>query len=136
MARSKDLVEWFGKHDDHDPPPGIKRRIKASASECCEVCGIFVRYGGQVDHTIALCNGGENRETNLRWLCKTCHGAKTAKDIKQKAADHKTQISLAGLKSKGRGWPKPKAKPKRGSWIAYKDENGRDRVCWSAPDRD
>lgn len=94
--------EWVGTTDDTPIPPRVKLRVKARANDTCSVCGARVRYGAQIDHTKALINGGENRESNLRLLCKTCHAPKTRSDVAEKSRAHKKQISLAGFKRKSR----------------------------------
>lgn len=35
----------------------------------------------ELDHIIALCNGGADDESNLEGLCVPCHKRKTAKDM-------------------------------------------------------
>ena len=35
----------------------------------------------EVDHVIALCNGGPDDETNLQSLCIACHKVKTLQDL-------------------------------------------------------
>jgi 5-methylcytosine-specific restriction protein A len=46
----------------------------------CEKRGI-VRMAEEVDHIVALSNGGEDLDTNRQALCKPCHAAKTALDL-------------------------------------------------------
>jgi 5-methylcytosine-specific restriction protein A len=125
--------EWIGKNDDQDPPPRVKLRVKSRANDCCEVCGNRVRYRAQIDHTIALCNGGENRESNLRFLCGPCHSIKTGSDVAAKAKTARTQASLAGFKNTRKPFyvkRKRSTLPLRVAWI---DEQGRDRVTWLKP---
>ena len=121
MARS--TREWFGKTDDSPIPPRVKLRVKVRANDCCQICGIRVYRGGEIDHIEPVINSTPqfflNRESNLRFLCRNCHSAKTAKDVKQKSADAKTQKHMAGFKPKGRTFWKPE-KPKKelshGQW--------------------
>lgn len=110
--------EWWGKTDDSDPPPSVKRRVKSRACDCCEVCGIRVRYGGQVDHTIAIINGGENREQNLRFLCRNCHQTKTKMDVAEKSRAARKEIHLQT------NWKKPRS---RWQWRTF---NGELRCNW------
>ena len=98
------VPEWFGKTDDTPIPPRTKLRVKSRAHDCCEICGVRVRYGGQVDHTIALINGGQNRETNLRFLCRNCHAKKTKTDLALKSRAAKRQKRVAGFEKKRRGF--------------------------------
>jgi 5-methylcytosine-specific restriction protein A len=127
----RSVKEWFPHKPDGTPnddaqiPPRVKLRVKARSNDCCEACGVRVRYGGQVDHILALINGGENRETNLRFLCRTCHAGKTRSDVSEKAKTARTQASLAGFKNTRKPFylPKPKPEPTRRNW--YYDERGR-----------
>jgi 5-methylcytosine-specific restriction protein A len=106
----RSVEEWVGSSDDAKIPDRVRVRVKVRANDCCQNCGHRVRYGGEVDHTKALVNGGENREGNLRFLCKNCHAAKSQQDVALKSRAHKTQVRMANLarkKSGGfRGWRK------------------------------
>lgn len=136
MARS--TKEWVGKDDDTPIPPRVKLRVKSRANDCCQICGIRVRYGGQIDHIEAVKFSSEtrplNRESNLRFLCKNCHRAKTNDDVAQKSREAKTQIRMAGFNKPKRPFPYQKKErstlPLRVAWI---DEQGRDRVTWLKP---
>lgn len=96
MARK--TKEWIGTSDDTAIPPRVKLRIKVRANDCCQNCGNRTPYGGEVDHAKAIILGGENRESNLRYLCKNCHAAKTKTDVVAKSRIAKTQIRMAGFK--------------------------------------
>jgi len=104
--------EWIGKDDNAPIPPRVKLRVRSRADQCCQNCGIRVRYGGEIDHVVALVNWiataqaqHGNRESNLRFLCKACHGAKTKADVVIKSRAAKTQKRMAGFD-----------KPRRGFW--------------------
>ena len=49
----------------------------------CQAKGI-VRLWDELDHIVALVNGGEDAEDNLQGLCADCHATKTAKDLGHK----------------------------------------------------
>lgn len=98
------VKEWIGKDDDTPIPPRVKTRVVARANHCCANCGIRVRYGGQIDHIVALINGGENRESNLRLLCANCHKAKSRRDVAEKSKIAQTQIRMGPLKRERRGF--------------------------------
>jgi 5-methylcytosine-specific restriction endonuclease McrA len=68
--------EWQGKTDDSAIPVRVKLRVHAKAEGCCAKCGVEATTG-QYDHAISLILGGENRESNLQFLCVPCHKAKT-----------------------------------------------------------
>jgi 5-methylcytosine-specific restriction protein A len=39
------------------------------------------RLGVELDHVVALVNGGQDAPSNMQLLCKPCHRDKTAKDM-------------------------------------------------------
>lgn len=84
---SRALPEWIGATDDAAIPPRVKARVLERACGCCEDCGrAFSAHNPvEIDHCIALINGGENREGNLRALCRDCHGGKTRADLAEKS---------------------------------------------------
>ncbi len=52
----------------------------------CAHCLIKGRYtlASELDHIIALVNGGKDTADNYQGLCISCHKIKTANDLKQK----------------------------------------------------
>lgn len=84
MART--VSEWIGKTDDHRAPGKVRDRIRL-AHPNCNLCGLPFSGGDKVelDHVVALINGGENRESNLRPVHAKCHQGKTAADVAEKA---------------------------------------------------
>jgi 5-methylcytosine-specific restriction endonuclease McrA len=58
-------------------------RIRIRDNYTCKHCGVATR-DGQVDHIVALVNGGANDDDNLQYLCVDCHEAKTRQDLGQK----------------------------------------------------
>lgn len=65
MARA--VVEWIGKTDDTPAPPRVRLRIFIREDGVCKLSGrrILVGEPWQLDHEIAIINGGKNRESNL-----------------------------------------------------------------------
>ena len=55
-----------------------KRLVKKRDGNCCLVCGSTRQL--EVDHRIALMNGGDNSVDNLGTLCDDCHNKKTRYD--------------------------------------------------------
>ena len=83
------VKEWIGKTPDTRPPERVISRLFLAQSGNCAECKRRIGVGGEAfdaDHTVALINGGENRETNLRLVCTECHTAKTREDVAQKSA--------------------------------------------------
>ena len=73
---------------------------------------VFERFGGvcqetgrkiaageawDCDHTIALINGGEHRESNLRPVLRAAHRAKTKDDVAMKAKTARVRKKHLGL---------------------------------------
>ncbi len=120
MART--VPEWIAKHDDEAIPPRVKLRIldryrDADGFVVCQVTGIPIQPGDQVDfdHEIALINGGQHRESNLRPVLRySGHVMKTAADMRVKskiARVRKKHMGVAGKKavipgSRGTRWKK------------------------------
>lgn len=87
MPRS--VQEWVGKTDDERPPPRVRTRVLERYKHRCHWSKRPIGPGDDwdLDHLIALCNGGENREKNLAPILRgTPHREKTDADlaIKQK----------------------------------------------------
>lgn len=106
MSRSTD--EWIGKTDDVVPPPRVRLRVFDVAGGRCHLCSRKIAAGEywQADHVIALCNGGTNREGNLKPACRNCCYAKTAEDVAEKAevaATRKSHILPKPLSTWGAG---------------------------------
>jgi 5-methylcytosine-specific restriction enzyme A len=60
----------------------IRKRWMSHSPLCveCDKAG-RTRLGTQLDHILALVNGGEDTDDNRQLLCDDCHSAKTAIDI-------------------------------------------------------
>jgi 5-methylcytosine-specific restriction protein A len=104
MSRSR--PEWNEPNHDKPIPPRVKLRVAALANYCCEICGARVRFGGEIDHRIALINGGEHKESNLQFLCAADHAAKTKTDLAIKSRAAKTQRAVGPLKREQSAWSK------------------------------
>lgn len=87
MTRAVD--EWIGPRPETPPPPRVKARIVVAQHHICACgCGMELGRGGEIiefDHTRALVNGGENRESNLQALRPACHARKTRADVEEKS---------------------------------------------------
>ena len=55
-----------------------KNKVKERDGGCCLVCGSTIQL--EVDHRIALSNGGDNSMENLGTLCHDCHTIKSKLD--------------------------------------------------------
>lgn len=104
MTRS--TPEWIGKTDETAAPSRVKARIVLAQEGVC-ACGCGMKLGAagegiEFDHIIALINGGENREANLRALRRPCHAIKTRADVAEKAKVARVRAKHLGLGPKRR----------------------------------
>ncbi len=106
MSRSTE--EWIGKDDDAIPPPRVRLRVFDAAGGQCHLCSRKIAAGEywQADHVIALVNGGDNREANLRPACRNCCYIKTAADVAEKSRVNRKRQKHLGI-AKRSGFPKP-----------------------------
>jgi 5-methylcytosine-specific restriction protein A len=100
MARS--VEEWIGKTPDTAIPPRVKLRIFERAGGRCHISGRLIRAGERWDaeHIIALCNGGEHRETNLAPALTALHRGKTALDVAEKSMVYRKRAKHLGITPK------------------------------------
>lgn len=116
MSRSVD--EWIGKTDNTMPPPRVRLRIFDAHGGVCHISKRKIRAGElwDLDHVLALCNGGENRESNLAPALRDKHREKTADDVKQRAKDDRVRAKHNGTyqpKHPFRGGKRPAVTPWR-----------------------
>lgn len=111
MPRS--VSEWIGKSDDARVPPRVRVRIFDRHGGVCALSGRKIHAGEawDLDHIIALANGGEHRETNLQPVLKAPHREKTRADVAEKAKVAKTRARHIGAAAPkrtlpSRGFPK------------------------------
>ena len=57
-----------------------KKYIAAQQEWKCNQCQNVLDAMYEVDHIVALMNGGSNSHDNLQALCRCCHGNKTLQD--------------------------------------------------------
>lgn len=58
-----------------------KRQIAAQMGWRCGVCNQLLNSAYEVDHVVALENGGaDDIQTNAQAICSNCHGLKTQKE--------------------------------------------------------
>ncbi len=84
---SRATNEWIGKTDDTPAPPRVRRRVFMARDGICHLSGRKIQPGEpwDLDHVIALINGGENRESNLAPALRDKHREKTAADVAEKS---------------------------------------------------
>lgn len=109
------VEEWIGRADDSAIPPRVKARIVAAQAGICACgCGNKLGVAGErieFDHAVALINGGDNRESNLRALRAPCHKAKTAADVHLKSIVARKRGKHLGLTASKAPLPFGRASP-------------------------
>lgn len=110
MAR--ELPLWVGKTHNAQVPPRVRLRIFLREDGKCWITGRKIRPGEkwELDHRIALINGGEHSEANLFPALADAHRAKTNDDVALKA-----KIARVAAKHNG-AWPKSKNPIRGGSF--------------------
>lgn len=99
------VPEWIGASPDSPIPKHVKARILLKYDGKCYRTGHKFRAGDPIefDHIKALCNGGENRESNIApILGGKPHKEKTAEDVREKTKTDRLRMKNLGL------WPKSK----------------------------
>lgn len=84
---SRDVPEWTGATPNSKVPPRVRVRIFDRENGICHLSGRKIRPGElwDLDHKIALINGGEHREKNLFPALRDKHREKTAEDVAEKS---------------------------------------------------
>lgn len=98
MSRSTE--EWVGKTDDAVAPPRVRLRVFERYNGVCYLSGVKIQPGDkwELEHIVALCNGGENRESNMAPAMTAPHKAKTKLDLATKSKNDRVRKKHIGLK--------------------------------------
>ena len=94
--------EWIAKTDDAAIPPRVRLRVFEAHGGVCAISGRKIMPGDawQVDHIIALANGGQHREANLQPVLDAPHKAKTREDVAVKAKIASVRKKHLGIETK------------------------------------
>lgn len=97
---SRAVAEWIGKTPDAKIPPRVKVRVFERYGGRCYLSTRLIRAGEawECDHIIALCNGGEHRESNLAPALVGAHQVKTCADVAEKADAYRKRTNHLGIK--------------------------------------
>ena len=113
------VPEWIGKTHDAKIPPRVRLRIFERENGVCHLSGRKIMPGEpwDLDHKLALVNGGEHRESNLFPALRDKHKIKTAADVAEKAKRNAVAARHVGAhrpssKLQGRQFPK-KQRPEK-----------------------
>lgn len=98
------VPEWIGKTDDAKIPPRVKLRIWLDHEGICWLSKRKIRPGEpwDIEHKVALCNGGQHRETNMAPALRDKHREKTAADVREKAMIAAKQKANLGIRPASR----------------------------------
>lgn len=109
------VPEWIGKTDDAKVPPRVRLRVFLDHEGRCWLSGRKIAPGEpwDLDHKVALINGGEHRENNLAPALKDKHREKTRADVAEKSAVYRKASKHAGIRNPSKiqsaGFPRFKA---------------------------
>ena len=97
---TREVPEWIGKDDDARIPDRVRLRVFYRSGGICHLSGRRIRPGEQwdCDHVVALCNGGQHRESNLAPALKENHRVKTAADVAEKSRNYRKAVRHLGIK--------------------------------------
>lgn len=97
MTRSVD--EWIGVTPDTPVPVRVRLRVFERHAGICHISGRKITPADKwdCDHVVALCNGGENRESNLAPAIVSKHREKTARDVAEKSKTARVRAKHLGI---------------------------------------
>jgi 5-methylcytosine-specific restriction protein A len=109
---SRALPEWIGLSPDAAVPPRVRVRIFDRYDGRCQ-CGcnrkIMAGERWDAEDTIAIINGGQRRESNLKpWLVEH-HKIKTKADVAEKSRVYRKRAKHIGVRPNHRPMPGSKA---------------------------
>lgn len=100
---SRSVPEWIGKTPDSAVPPRVRVRVFTRYGGRCQCgCNRLIRPGEawECEDTVALINGGERRESNLKpWLAGH-QKEKTKADVAEKAMVYRKRAKHLGVAPK------------------------------------
>lgn len=93
------VAEWIGATPDTPVPPRVKLRVFEAFGGACYLSKRKIRAGDkwEIEHVLALINGGENRERNLAPALVAPHAEKTAEDMAIKAKTDRIRKKHLGI---------------------------------------
>lgn len=99
---TRKVPEWIGKTPDTPAPSRVRLRVFETHNGKCYLTGRKITPADkwELDHKVALINGGENRESNLAPALKSAHQKKTREDVAMKAKDRRIRQKHLGIAPK------------------------------------
>ena len=103
----RSVDEWIGSSPDAKIPDRVRLRVFEANEGRCHITGRKIRPGDQwdCDHILALCNGGEHRESNLAPALREEHRKKTAEDVRMRAKADRVRKKHLGIHKPKRPMP-------------------------------
>lgn len=97
MSRAVDL--WVAKRDDEKVPTRVRLRVFEAYGGKCWLSGIKIMPGmaWDLDHKVALINGGKHEESNLAPALKAAHREKTKADVAEKSKVARVRAKHLGV---------------------------------------
>lgn len=104
---SRKVPEWIGKTDDSEIPVRVRLRVFERCGGMCHLSQREIRPGEswQLDHVVAIINGGEHRESNLVPVLTGPHKEKTKIDVAEKSQMYYKRVKAIGIKRRRRTIP-------------------------------
>ena len=92
---SNSIAKSSAKVKRQKTPSHVQKYIACSQQWCCAHCRQLLPANFEIDHIVALCNGGTNHVSNLHALCPNCHSTKTIQDLHHNTyfADPNTMVT-------------------------------------------
>lgn len=97
------ISEWQGKSDDAAIPARVRVRVFERHGGICHLSGRRITASDlwDVDHVVALVNGGKHCESNLAPALRDKHREKTKADVALKSKNYQVRAKHLGLKTAG-----------------------------------
>jgi 5-methylcytosine-specific restriction protein A len=91
---------WHGKTADSKVPAHVRARIFLAHDGKCWLSGRKIRPGEywELEHRVALCNGGSHSEDNLAPALAEPHKLKTKADVREKSKVERLRKRHIGIK--------------------------------------
>lgn len=111
------ISEWIGRTDDTPAPPRVRVRVYERYKGICQLSMRQIQAGEkwELNHSIALIEGGENRESNLEPVLVDPHKKETKRQmaVKKKVSDiKKKHLGITQPKQTIPSKPFPKTRKK------------------------
>ena len=100
---SRSLPLWVGSTPDAAVPSRVRLRIFERENGKCWISGRKIMPGDlwDLDHRVALINGGTHSEENLFPALRDKHREKTAEDVAIKSKTYRMALRHQGIKPSG-----------------------------------